>query len=220
MRLVGVMLLAGVLAAFGQAAREANQGYKDEASRKRVASSLGDEGRDARQKPNELVARLNIKPGMSVADIGTGVGYMLPYLSKAVGSGGSVYAEDIFPDFLKQAKERASALGNVKFVQGDEHSVKLPAGSIDRALILDAYHHFDYPKEMLGSLAQALRPGGQFAIVEYEKNEKSMGGGRALQHIRLTRQEFVKEIEGFGFRAVSVSDFLPEVQWIGIFEKR
>ncbi len=216
-------LLTGlVLAAAGsaQVAVEANQGYKDEKLRKSVARSLADEGRDARQKPAELVAQLNIKPGMAVADIGTGVGYMLPHLSKAVGPNGAVWAEDIFPDFLQQAKERASTLTNIKFVQGTTRSVELAAGSIDRALILDAYHHFDYPKEVMASLAKALKPGGQIAIVEYHKNEKSMGGGRALTHIRLTKDEFVREIEGLGFRAVKVSDFIPEVQWLGIFEKR
>lgn len=219
MRLILLVAASAVLLS-AQAAREANSGYRDEAARKRLATSLGDESRDARQKPAELVKRLNIQPGMSVADIGTGVGYMLPYLSKATGPTGTVWAEDIFPDFLKQAKERNASLGNVRWVQGNDKSVELPEGSIDRTLILDAYHHFDYPKEMLATIAKALRPGGQFAVVEYEKNEKSMGGGRALQHIRLSRAEFVKEIESFGFRAISVSDFIPEVQWIGIFEKR
>lgn len=218
MRLILLVAALGAMAS-AQVAREANSGYRDETARKQVASSLGDEGRDVRQKPSELLQRLNIKTGMSVADVGTGVGYMLPYLSKAAGPAGTVWAEDIFPDFLKQAKERNGSLANVKYVQGNEKSVELPAASIDRALILDAYHHFDYPKEMLSSIAKALRPGGQFAIVEYEKNEKSMVAGRALQHIRLTRAEFVKEIEAFGFKAVSVSDFIPEVQWIGIFEK-
>ncbi|MDZ4798155.1 MAG: methyltransferase domain-containing protein [Bryobacteraceae bacterium] len=219
------MKLVFVLAALGatlsaQVAREANAGYRDEDSRKRVATTLGDEGRDVRQKPAELIKRLDIRQGMSVADIGTAVGYMLPHLSKAVGPAGTVWAEDIFPDFLKQAKERNTALSNVRYVEGNEKSVELPSGSIDRALILDAYHHFDFPKQMLDSIAKALRPGGQLAIVEYEKNEKSMSGGRALQHIRLTRAEFVREIEGYGLKAISVTDFIPEVQWIGIFEKR
>lgn len=67
-----------------------------------------------------MVATLGLKAGMSVADIGTGVGYMLPFLHEGVGDKGQVYAEDIFDDFLKQAKERAAAnkLTNVTFIKG------------------------------------------------------------------------------------------------------
>jgi len=203
-----------------QVAKTANQNYKDEAGRSKIAATLTDEGRDARQKPKELISQLGVRPGMTVADIGTGPGYMLPHLSAAVGPSGVVYAEDIFPDFLNRAKVNAQSLQNVKFFLGNEKSVELPAATVDLAMILDAYHHFDYPEAMLASIKRALKPDGRLAIVEYHKNEKSMANGNALTHIRKTRADFVKEIEGYGFQAVQVADFVPDVQWFGIFQPK
>jgi ubiquinone/menaquinone biosynthesis C-methylase UbiE len=212
-----------VLLAFSaaaQVAKEANKAYQDEKGRAGIAGTLLSEGRDARQKPKELIAALGLKPGMTVADVGTGAGYMLPYLSSAVGPRGKVYAEDIFPDFLEAAKKRASGLSNIEFILGDLKGANLPPGSVDVALILDAYHHFDYPEAVVASVKNALKPGGRIVVVEYHKNDKSMPNGRALEHIRATKEEFVKEIEGFGLRAVDLKDFLPDVQWMGVFERR
>ena len=206
--------------AYGQAAGGANQPYNDPSTRTKIAASLVDEARDARQRPKELIAALRLKPGMSVADVGTGAGYMLPFLSEAVGPGGKVYAEDIFPDFLEAAKKRGSGLRNVEYILGDTRSAKLPAKSVDVVLVLDAYHHFDYPEPMMANLRESLRPGGRIVVVEYHKNEKSMPNRRALEHIRATKDEFVAEIEKFGLKAVEVREFIPEVQWLAAFERR
>ena len=219
MRLTGLAILC-VSAAWAQVAAEANKDYQKPESRAKIAAGLGSESRDERQKPKELVAALGIKPGMSVADVGTGAGYMLKHLVAAVGPSGTVYAQDVFPDFIETAKKSAGGAGNVRFVLGNTKSSELPAKSVDLILVLDAYHHFDYPAPMLASLRQALRPEGRLVIVEYHKNEKAMPNGRALQHIRATREEFVKEIESHDFKAVEVKDFQPDVQWMGIFVPR
>jgi ubiquinone/menaquinone biosynthesis C-methylase UbiE len=215
-----VCALLAALGTYGQAAKDANAQYGDPAFRAKLATGLVSEGRDARQKPKELIAALGLKPGMAVADVGTGAGYMLPHLSAAVGPSGKVYAEDIFPDLLESAKKHAAKLTNVEYILGDLKSAKLPKSSVDVVLVLDAYHHFDHPEAMVASLRDALKPGGRIVIVEYHKNEKAMPNGRALEHIRATKDEFVKEIEGFGLKAVDVKDFLPEMQWMGVFERR
>src|SRR5438309_1792768 len=75
-----------------QVAEQANQGYKTKEGRANVAKVLSAADRDQKQKPKELVEAMSLKPGMVVADIGTGVGYMLPFLSEAVGPGGRVLA--------------------------------------------------------------------------------------------------------------------------------
>src|SRR5262245_57896117 len=95
--------------AWPQVADKANSGYKTKEGRDRVAGTLSDPHRDDRQKPAELVAAMELKPGMSVADVGTGVGYMLPFLSRAVGPAGKVYGEDIQTDFLDRAKAKVAA---------------------------------------------------------------------------------------------------------------
>ena len=219
MRLTAV-LLACCCCAMPQVATEANKAYQTPAERARITAALASESRDARQKPKELVAAMGIKPGMTVADVGTGAGYMLKHLSAAVGPTGVVYAQDVFPDFVESAKKSATGLTNIQYVLGNTKSAELPAASQDRILVLDAYHHFDYPAPMLASLLSALKPEGRIVIVEYHKNEKSMANGRALQHIRLPRDEFVNEIESHGLKALEVKEFIPEVQWMGIFVRR
>ena len=212
-----VFLVAAALPA--QVAEKANERYQSPEARQGIAQTLIDSSRDARQKPRELIAALGIKPGMTVADVGTGPGYMLPYLSDAVGKDGRVIAQDIFPDFLEKARKRAAALSNVSFVQGNAKETKLSPGSADLVLALDVYHHLDYPAHTLAELKQALKPEGRLAIVEYHKNDVAMGG-RAKEHVRLSEADAIKEIEANGFRLVSKKDFVPQVQWLGIFEVR
>lgn len=207
-----------------QVAKEANTTYQTEQGRAGIAAGLDGPDRDSRQKPKELIVALGITPGMTVADLGTGVGYMLPFLSAATGPKGAVIAEDIFPDYLDKARAKAEKTGllNVKFVQGKEDDPKLPKG-VDLVLILDVYHHFDYPDKMLASIAESLNAGGRVAIVDYYKRKGAMGGkdsARAMTHIRLDEADVVKEIESFGFKVVSSAPFLPGVQYLAIFAKQ
>lgn len=221
-------LLAGflmVLPLFGQAAAEANKSYQTTEGRQRMVATLTDTHRDARQKPKELIAALGIAAGMRVADVGTGPGYLVPFLCEAVGKTGAVYGEDIFPDFLAAAKERAEQAGcaNAQFVLGDAKSPRLEAHSVNLVLVLDAYHHFDYPEAMLTGIRAALRENGRLAIVDYYKRRGAMSNANpdfALTHIRLDDADVVKEIETSGFRLVSNRPFLAGSQYLAIFEKR
>ena len=216
------LLLCGV--SFAQVAEKANEGYKTKEGRDSVARTLTAPGRDERQKPRELVEAMNLRPGMKVADVGTGAGYMLPYLSHAVGPTGEVYAEDIAQDFLDKARLRAKTTGltNVKYVLGTEREPNLPGGSLDAVLVLDAYHHFDYPESMLKGIRDSLVSDGKMYIVEYYKRANAMGpgsGDRAIQHIRLDRDDVIKEIERYGFKLVSTHDQIPDSQYMAIFAK-
>ena len=208
--------------AFGQVAVEANKRYQTEEGRTAVAQTLDDPHRDDRQKPKELVAALGLKDGQSVADIGSGTGYMLPFLSEAVGSGGKVFAEDIFDDFLAKARARAESKGlkNVTFIKGTEHTTNLPRNALNAVMILDAYHHFDYPAEMLASIAKGLKPGGRLAIVDFYKTPTAMPNGNAVQHIRLSYEDMVKEVEANGFRLVEKREQIPDSQYLAIFAKK
>lgn len=200
-----------------QVAEKANERYQSEGGRQGIAQTLTEASRDARQKPKELVAAIGVKPGMTVVDFGTGPGYMLPYLSAVVGPGGRVIGLDIFPDFLEKARQRAASLKNVDFIQANAKETKLPEKSADLVLVLDVYHHLDYPARTLSDLRRALKPGGKLAIVEYHKNDVAMGG-RAKEHIRLGEADAIAEIQANGFKLVSKSEFVPQTQWLGIFE--
>jgi ubiquinone/menaquinone biosynthesis C-methylase UbiE len=213
------LALAGTLAA--QVAGQANSGYKTPEQRQGVAATLAAPSRDAAQKPGQLVHDMGVQKGMTVADIGTGVGYMLPSLSHAVGPDGHVIAEDIFDDFLAAAKLRVEnmKLANVAFVKGTETDPNLPEGQVDEALVLDAYHHFDFPEKMLAAIHKGLKDGGRLVVVEYYKRPEAMPNNRAMTHIRLDMPDVIKEIEANHFHLVMEKETIPNSQYMLVLAK-
>src|SRR5580698_9391759 len=133
-----VLLTLIAMTAWPQVAAEANKGYKTKDGRDSVAKTLDNPNRDKSQKPEEIIAAMDIQVGMSVADIGTGTGYMLPFLSRAVGPKGYVVGEDIAQDFLDRARARITSenLSNTKLRLGTETDPNLPSG-VDIELVLD-----------------------------------------------------------------------------------
>jgi len=220
MKLFAVNLLV-LSCVFAQVAENANKSYKTSEGRAAVARTLIAPDRDARQKPVELVQAMALKPGMVVADIGTGAGYMLPFLSKAVGLSGRVVAEDIQDDFLVQAKAKAEkdGLNNIIFVKGSETDPNLTENSIDVALALDSYHHYDYPAKMLAGIRKGLKPGGRLVVVEFHKSPTAMPNGRAMEHIRLGAPDVIKEIEANGFKLLSQREHIEGSQYIVTFTR-
>jgi ubiquinone/menaquinone biosynthesis C-methylase UbiE len=210
MKLFAVLILT--VSAWAQVADDANKGYKTKEGRDKVAATLDDPHRDGKQKPQELIAAMNVKPGMTVADIGTGTGYMLPFLGKAVGANGKVFGEDIQADFLERAK--AKHVPNAELILGTVTDPKLPPNSVDIALVLDVYHHFDYPDRMLQAIRSALMPGAHLVIVDYYKSASPSPG-----HIRAERDDVAAEIEGNGFHLLAKRDHIPNTQYMLTFEK-
>ena len=214
-----ILSLAAALAA--QVAQQANSTYQTPEGRKNVAQGLVGPSREGTEKPDDLIDSMGVKPGMTVADIGTGPGFMIPYLSKRVGPSGHVVAEDIFDDFLAGAKQNAATHGvtNATFVKGTDSDPNLPEGKIDMELVLDAYHHFDYPDKMLAGLRRGLKPDGRLVIVEYYKREGAMANGRALTHIRLDMPDVIKEVESNHFHLVMEKEHIKNVQYMLVLEK-
>jgi ubiquinone/menaquinone biosynthesis C-methylase UbiE len=207
-----LVVLILTVSAWAQVADDANKGYKTKEGRDKVAATLDDPHRDGKQKPQELVAAMNIKPGMTVADIGTGTGYMLPFLGRAVGPTGKIYGEDIQPEFLDRAK--AKNVSNAALILGTTTDPKLPPNSVDIALALDVYHHFDYPDKMLAAIRTALKPGAHLVIVDYYKSASPSPG-----HIRAERDDVAAEIEHNGFHLLSKRDHIPNTQYMLTFER-
>lgn len=131
---------------------------------------------DSLQRPGVLIREMKLQPGMTIADIGTGIGNMLPLLSRRVGPTGRVLAEDTEDEFLAAAKESAANqnLDNVTFIKGTDTDPKLPEAQVDIVFAQDVYHHFSDPEKMLAAFHKALRPDGRLIIVEYYKRESAM----------------------------------------------
>jgi ubiquinone/menaquinone biosynthesis C-methylase UbiE len=212
MRFVLLLLLA--VPAAPQVAQEANREYLTKEGRERMGRNLAEAGRDGKEKPDEIVADMNIQPGMTVADIGSGVGYMLSRLSAATGPRGRVIAEDIFPDFLDKCRALAvdNKLSNIDFILGSEKDPRLPAASVDVALLLEVYHHFNYPAEMLAGLRESLKPEGRLFIVDFHRSYGE-------KHIRLDEDVVIREVESNGFHLVSKREHPSDNQYMAVFER-
>lgn len=215
-------LLLGLLAvtAYAQVADKANARYRTAEGREGMIVTLGAPDRPDRIHAETIVKVLKIKPGQTVADIGTGAGALLNVLAPAVGEQGKVYAEDIFDDFLGAAKKRHAGAKNITFVLGNEKDVKLPEGCCDVAVTVDAYHHYDYPAEMLASIHKALKPGGRFGVVDYYRRPGAMGpGGNPMEHIRIDKDAVIAEVQAHGFKLLETTDTVAGSQYIAVFTR-
>lgn len=149
---------------------------------------------------HDIVAALDLKPGMAVGDVGAGTGFFSLLLSDAVGPDGRVYAVDIAENFIEHIKtiSEEHKKTNIEAIVCDERSVKLPDESIDLAFVCDTYHHFEYPFDSLASIYSALKPGGRLAIVDYIRVE-GQSSDWTLNHVRCGMGGVIDEAQQAGF---------------------
>ena len=173
--------------------------------------------REAEEQPDRALELIGIKPGMIIADIGAGSGYMTVRLAKRVGQQGKVYANDLQAAMLKllQDKVRGDKLTNVESVQGTATDTRLPAGAVDLALLVDVYHEFWYPQEMLRSIRRSLKPNGQLVLLEYRKEDPALP---ILPDHKMSVTEVRTEVEAEGFTFDRLLPQLPR-QHIIVFRK-
>jgi FkbM family methyltransferase len=129
--------------------------------------------REREERTDLLMAALPLRPGMVVADIGAGTGYLARRMAAAVAPGGRVKAVDVQPEMvsLLQAAVKRSGLANIDVQLGAIDDVRLPAGSVDLAIMVDVYHELSHPYEVLASVVKALKPGGRMVFVEYKAED-------------------------------------------------
>ncbi len=175
---------------------------------KAYIASLEDPARDAYQKPHEVVMALGLKDGERIADIGAGSGYFALRFAHHVGAAGRVYAVDISPDMIVHLNQavRAAGLDNVRTILSLPDDPLLPPASVDEVFICDTWHHIANRPGYLETLRKVLKPGGQVAIIDFQKKETPVG---APMEMRLSREEVVREFNQNGFRLASEFTFLP-----------
>jgi len=182
----------------------------------RWAKIFDDPSRAAWQKPDEVVAALGLKAGMTAADLGAGTGYFTAALSHAVGEKGVVLSIDPEPEMVQYLGQRAhrEGLANVVPVLALFEDPFLPPGRVDRVLIVDTYHHIDDRQAYFRRVGANLAPGGRVAIVDFHKRPLPVG---PPPEAKLEREVVVAEMQQAGFRLAAEPAFLP-YQYFLIFE--
>ncbi len=159
---------------------------------------------------------MELREGMSVAEIGAGTGFFSRRIAKAVGPKGTVYAQDIQPEMLELLKGYAAKEGitNIIPVLGTETDPKLPLGKIDRVLLVDVYHEFQKPEPMLAALRKVLVPVGTVTLVEY-RLEGDSASHINLKH-RMSTEQVLAEWGAGGYTLLNQVETLPS-QHVFIF---
>lgn len=193
-RIPTALLLVAVLGGAGPLPRPArpvapivSQSWGQETARERLGEAA------------DVIRIAGIRPGMAVADIGTGGGYYVLKVAPVVGPQGRVYAQDLSLAALDQVRQRVRAAGleNVRFVQGRQTSARLPAASVDIALMVHMYHEIEQPYLLLDRLRASLKPGGRIVIVDLDRPSEAHGMPKAL---------LVCEVKAVGYELVGVTD--------------
>ena len=148
-----------------------------------IAAVMGFEGapwlerpsRASEERPELLVEELHLQPGMTVADIGAGSGYLSRRMAPIIGRG-RIFAVDVQPQMVALLTELSQKpeFKNIVPILGDTEDVKLPLASLDLAVLVDVYHELAYPYEVMQSLIRALRPGGRVVLVEYRGEDPAV----------------------------------------------
>ncbi len=201
------------------------EGINDAYRRPDVTGLIADleaETREVYRERERIAALAGIEPGMDVADIGAGSGFMSAIFAQQAGPAGTVYVVDINPALLRRATTLAKKAGAAKIeaVLTPEDTVSLPRGSIDLAFLCDTYHHMEHPRDSLRSIRRALRRNGELVVVELDR-QPGVSSPWVMGHVRGGKELFLGEIRRAGFRLVreEPAPFLKE-NYVLRFQKR
>jgi ubiquinone/menaquinone biosynthesis C-methylase UbiE len=215
--LLVALVLTGIPGAFAQSSHPITG--------RRIAGIMGVGGadwlerseREIEELPETALDKIGIKEGMTVADVGAGVGYFTVRLGQRVGPKGKVFAVDVQPEMLSILKQRAAKanLKNIVTILGSESDPKIPPASADLILLVDVYHEFSQPQRMLQRLGEALKNDGRLVLLEYRKEDPHIP---VRPEHKMSVAEAKAELEAEGFRLEKVLHDLPR-QHILIFRR-
>ena len=173
--------------------------------------------REAEERPDLLVKELKLEPGMTIADIGAGSGYLSRRMAPLVAPG-RVYAVDVQPEMVELLRKLAlqPSFSNIVPSRSAVDNVNLPAASLDLAILVDVYHELAFPYEVMRSLVAALKPHGRLVLVEYRGEDPAVPI-KALHKMSVAQVR--RELQHLPLDWERTSERLP-IQHIIIFRKR
>jgi ubiquinone/menaquinone biosynthesis C-methylase UbiE len=169
------------------------------------------EHRDQAHEVEQISARLELRPGMTVADVGAGSGYDTLRLSRVLGPRGRVVAEDVTPAYLDALRSAVAAAGlkNVKIIAGSAGDPKLAPRSVDAVIMVHMYHEIQQPMALLAALAPAFKPNGRLGIEELDRPTVAHGTPPKL---------LVCELAAAGYRLVQMSPLTGGLGYFAVFQ--
>ena len=163
--------------------------------------------REKEENVSKLIQNMGIKPNDTIADIGAGSGYHV-FRIAPIANKGMVYAVDIQTEMLMAIEniKKRSKIKNIKTILGSEKSVYLPKNSVDKILMVDVYHEFSFPIEMINSIKSALKPEGELFLIEYRAEDPNV----PIKKIhKMSEKQAVKEMNAAGFKLKKNINNLP-----------
>jgi ubiquinone/menaquinone biosynthesis C-methylase UbiE len=172
------------------------------------AEWLTRDNREQEERCSLMLANLGVKRGITICDMGCGNGFYTLKLAQMTGQDGHVYAVDIQPEMLKMLNERADeqSIRNVSPILGTLTDPRLPKGQIDLILLVDVYHEFSHPVQMLAAMRDALAPGGLCALVEFRSEDPNVP---IKPEHKMSKAQIMKEWPPNGFKLVKEFNGLP-----------
>jgi SAM-dependent methyltransferase len=163
--------------------------------------------REKEENVSSLIKNMKIKSNEVIADIGAGSGYHAFRIASLV-TNGLVYAVDIQPEMLMAIEKTKEfrKVENIKTILGTEKTVELPKNSVDKILMVDVYHEFSFPVEMINSIKNALKPNGELFLIEYRAEDLKVPIKRIH---KMTEEQAVKEMKAAGLVLKENIDNLP-----------
>lgn len=212
------LLYASAATAQDQTPRSHEEMHRLHRDPKAYIAMLEDPKRDEYQKPDEVLAALQIKPGETIADIGAGSGYFAVRFAARVGEQGRVLAVDIDPEMIRYLNRRVRDAGirNVQTVLAEPDDPLLADASVDRFVIVDTWHHIEKQAEYLALMKKMLKPGGQVVMIDFQKRDLPLG---PPMEMKIAREDLVRQMESSGFRLAKEHTFLP-YQYFLVFAPR
>lgn len=214
-RKVGAAVGAALLVAALSSAVEAQLGSR---SADEWIKTLESQNRLAGLRLDEVIARLNIRPGQVVADLGAGTGvFSLPFAT-SVGPGGKVYAVEIEQGLVDHvaAKARQAGASNLQAVLGAFTDAQLPASDVDLAFIHDVLHHIENRGEYLKNLGKYLKPGARIAVIDFHPER---GGHRNQPELQVSQAQSADLFAAAGFRPIEEIALFDD-KWFVVYARR